>query len=71
MIFVFETENDFVEADRDRLERFVTTGLGLVVCAIFAESATPEAWPEVILLDRNELVHFFFTSFVLILTKKV
>ena len=53
MIFVFETDQDFLEADRDRLEKFVVTGIALVVCTIYAEDSDAQNWPKVIFYHKN------------------
>ena len=56
MIFVFETEKEFLESDRDRLEKFVVTGLALVICTIFAEAPDAQNWPKVIYYHKINLV---------------
>ena len=47
IISVFETDNGFLEDERQRLNSFVATGVAILICTVFAESEDSASWPKV------------------------
>ena len=47
--FVFETRFNYLEADKDNLEQWLTTGIALTVATLFSASTEPAKteWPAV------------------------
>ena len=47
IISVFETSADFDPSEIQRLHRFVATGVGLLICTLYAEAKDSATWPKV------------------------